>query len=90
MTVPLNVQLIFGGTEPPNWNIDPLMLDEFKQRCVDLLTGAFVTEGERCVLFPLDDPTNPFLDGSAERKIDSVCGEVSIGIASVEVCWSPD
>jgi len=90
MAVPVKVQLIIGGSELPEWNLDPFAIDQFKQRCVDLLTGAYkVEEGNRCVLFPPEDPTNPFADPNFERGV-SICGEVSIGIASVEVCYSPD
>ncbi|MFM6828936.1 MAG: hypothetical protein ACKOVA_01160 [Novosphingobium sp.] len=88
MSTPLEIVLKFGGPVPPPINIDPMVEAEFKQRCIDLLTGAYLTEADntRCILLPLDDPDHPRNQPGFDMR-DSVCVGVDLGPISISKCW---
>ena len=88
MSIPMEIILKFGGSIPPQLNGDPMLDEQFKQRCVDLLTGSYLTENNntRCILLPVDDPDNPRNIPGFDGR-DSVCVGVDLGPITFSKCW---
>lgn len=79
--IPLDIQFKFGGDlNPADFNPSDVITEELKGRFIKLLQGQYEIDAQgRCVIDPL-----PWKDTRETR--DSVCGTISIGVASVTYC----